>query len=68
MARRISGAHLSVWPGLFFVVEAGQFGCIGQSRKTRLELFATEEDARSALTVIEVAKRRRGYWLRPETP
>ena len=39
---------------------------IGQSGKTRLESFATEEDGRSALAVIDAAKRRRGYWLRPE--
>jgi predicted DNA-binding WGR domain protein len=34
--------------------------------KVRMEWFGSEDEAKSALTTLEAAKRRRGYWLRPE--
>jgi predicted DNA-binding WGR domain protein len=39
---------------------------IRQSGKVRMELFAREDEAKIALVPLEVAKRQRGYWLRPE--
>jgi len=38
----------------------------GQGGKVRMEWFASENEAKAALVALEVAKRRRGYWLRPE--
>lgn len=43
-----------------------EWGRIGQSGKVRMELFANEDEAKVALVALEVAKRQRGYWLRPE--
>lgn len=43
-----------------------EWGRIGQSGKVRMELFANEDEAKVALVAREVAKRQRGYWLRPE--
>jgi predicted DNA-binding WGR domain protein len=43
-----------------------EWGRIGQSGKVRMELFASEDEAKVALVALETAKRRRGYWLRPE--
>jgi len=43
-----------------------EWGRIGQGGKVRMEWFADEDEAKSALTTLEAAKRRRGYWLRPE--
>ena len=43
-----------------------EWGRIGQSGKVRMEWFGSEDEAKSALTALEAAKRRRGYWLRPE--
>lgn len=43
-----------------------EWGRIGQSGKVRMEWFGSEDEAKSALTTLETAKRRRGYWLRPE--
>jgi predicted DNA-binding WGR domain protein len=43
-----------------------EWGRIGQGGKVRMEWFSSEDEAKSALTTLEAAKRRRGYWLRPE--
>lgn len=43
-----------------------EWGRIGQGGKVRMEWFASENEAMAALAAQEVAKRRRGYWLRPE--
>jgi len=43
-----------------------EWGRIGQGGKVRMELFNSEDEAKSALITLEAAKRRRGYWLRPE--
>ena len=43
-----------------------EWGRIGQAGQIRMEWFSTEDEAKSALTTLETAKRRRGYWLRPE--
>lgn len=43
-----------------------EWGRIGQGGKVRVEWFSNEDEAKSALTTLETAKRRRGYWLRPE--
>jgi predicted DNA-binding WGR domain protein len=43
-----------------------EWGRIGQSGKVRMELFASEDEAKVALVSLEGAKRQRGYWLRPE--
>lgn len=43
-----------------------EWGRIGQGGKVRMEWFGSEDEAKSALTTLEAAKRRRGYWLRPE--
>jgi predicted DNA-binding WGR domain protein len=32
----------------------------------RMEWFDSEDEAKGALTALETAKRRRGYWLQPE--
>lgn len=43
-----------------------EWGRIGQGGQVRMEWFDSEDEAKSALTTLEAAKRRRGYWLRPE--
>jgi predicted DNA-binding WGR domain protein len=43
-----------------------EWGRIGQGGKVRMEWFGSEDEAKVALVTLEVAKRRRGYWLRPE--
>jgi predicted DNA-binding WGR domain protein len=43
-----------------------EWGRIGQGGKVRMEWFDSEDKASAALVALETAKRRRGYWLRPE--
>ena len=43
-----------------------EWGRIGQSGKVRMEWFNSEDLAVSALITLEVAKRRRGYWVEPQ--
>ena len=43
-----------------------EWGRIRQGGKVRIEWFVSEDEAKAALIALEVAKRRRGYWLRPE--
>ncbi len=43
-----------------------EWGRIGQGRQVRMEWFDSEDEAKSALTTMEAAKRRRGYWQRLE--
>jgi predicted DNA-binding WGR domain protein len=43
-----------------------EWGRRGQGGKVRMEWFGSEDEAKSALITLETAKRRRGYWLRPE--
>ena len=43
-----------------------EWGRIGQAGKVRSLHFPSQEDATRALLKLETAKRRRGYWLRPE--
>lgn len=43
-----------------------EWGRIGQAGKVRSLHFPSQEDATRALLKLEAAKRRRGYWLRPE--
>jgi predicted DNA-binding WGR domain protein len=43
-----------------------EWGRIGQGGKVRMEWFDSEDEAKVALVALEAAKRRRGYWLRPE--
>ena len=43
-----------------------EWGRIGQAGKVRSLHFPSQEEATQALLELEAAKRRRGYWLRPE--
>ena len=43
-----------------------EWGRIGQAGQVRSMLFPSQEDATRAFLKLEAAKRRRGYWLRPE--
>ena len=43
-----------------------EWGRIGQAGQVRRLYFPSQEEARRALLKLETAKRRRGYWLRPE--
>lgn len=43
-----------------------EWGRIGQGGQTRLEWFASEIEATSALEALETAKRRRGYLVEPQ--
>ena len=43
-----------------------EWGRIGQAGQLRRLYFPSQEDATRALLKLETAKRRRGYWLRPE--
>ena len=39
---------------------------IGQGGKVRMEWFGSEDEAKGAFVLLEAAKKKRGYWLRPE--
>lgn len=58
---------LVVLPTLFgeWVLQR-EWGRIGQAGKVRTLHFPSQEDAMRALLKLEAAKKRRGYWLRPE--
>ena len=43
-----------------------EWGRIGQAGKVRILHFPSQEEAMQALLKLETAKKRRGYWLRPE--
>ena len=43
-----------------------EWGRIGQAGQVRRLYCPSQEEARRALLELETAKRRRGYWLRPE--
>ena len=43
-----------------------EWGRIGRSGKVRMGWFDSEDLAVNALTVLEAAKRRRGYWVEPQ--
>ena len=43
-----------------------EWGRIGQAGQVRRLYFPSQEEARRVLLKLETAKRRRGYWLRPE--
>ena len=43
-----------------------EWGRIGQSGQVRSVYFPSQEEATRAFLKLETAKRRRGYWLRPE--
>ena len=43
-----------------------EWGRIGQAGKVRCLHFPSKEEAARALLKLEAAKRRRGYWRRPE--
>lgn len=43
-----------------------EWGRIGQAGKLRSLHFPSQEEATQALLELEAAKKRRGYWLRPE--
>lgn len=58
---------LKVLPNLFgeWALQR-EWGRIGQAGQVRSLYFPSQEDATRALLKLETAKRRRGYWLRPE--
>ncbi len=43
-----------------------EWGRIGQAGKVRILSFSSQEEATRAFLKLEAAKKRRGYWLRPE--
>lgn len=43
-----------------------EWGQIGQAGQLRRLYYPSQEDATRALLTLEMAKRQRGYWLRPE--
>ncbi len=43
-----------------------EWGRIGQGGQIRTDWFADENQAVAALVTLEVAKRRRGYWVEPQ--
>ena len=43
-----------------------EWGRIGQAGQVRSLHFPSQEEATCAFLKLEAAKRRRGYWLRPE--
>ena len=43
-----------------------EWGRIGQAGQVRRLYFPSQEEAIRALLKLEAAKRRRGYWLKPE--
>lgn len=43
-----------------------EWGRIGQSGQVRRIHFPSQEEATQALLEVETAKKRRGYWLRPQ--
>ena len=43
-----------------------EWGWIGQAGQVRSVYFPSKEEAMRAFLKLEAAKRRRGYWLRPE--
>lgn len=43
-----------------------EWGRIGQGGQVRMDWFANEGQAVAALITLEVAKRRRGYWVEPQ--
>ena len=54
--------RLSVTPSLFGdICLVREWGRIGRPGRTRIDLYAREEDANGAFLALEQAKRRRGY-------
>lgn len=43
-----------------------EWGRIGQGGQVRMDWFADEDQAVAALVALEIAKRRRGYWVEPQ--
>jgi predicted DNA-binding WGR domain protein len=43
-----------------------EWGRIGQGGQVRMDWFTNETHAVAALVTLEVAKRRRGYWVEPQ--
>ena len=43
-----------------------EWGRIGQAGQVRSLHFSSQEEATRVFLKLEIAKRRRGYWLRPE--
>ena len=59
--------RLMVLPNLFgeWTLQR-EWGRIGQAGQVRSVYFPSREEAMCAFLKLEAAKRRRGYWLRPE--
>ena len=43
-----------------------EWGRIGRGGQVRMDWFMNEDQAIAALTTLEAAKRRRGYWVEPQ--
>jgi predicted DNA-binding WGR domain protein len=58
---------LRVFPNLFGEWSLQrEWGRIGQAGQVRRLYFPSQEEAIRAFLKLEAAKRRRGYWLKPE--